>query len=50
MYLIIVRAGNIGFNLIGLAVETTIHAGDIVTVFTDDATLPEAVAAFTGGE
>ncbi|WP_339103421.1 TrkA family potassium uptake protein [Haloterrigena salinisoli] len=28
--------------------ETTIHADDHVTVFTDDATLSDAVAAFTG--
>lgn len=28
--------------------ETTIRAGDIVTVFTDDATLADAVTAFTG--
>lgn len=28
--------------------HTTIEAGDQVTVFTDDATLPEAVASFTG--
>lgn len=28
--------------------ETTIHAGDHVTVFTDDAALSDAVSAFTG--
>ncbi|WP_247731316.1 potassium channel family protein [Halovivax limisalsi] len=28
--------------------ETTIHAGDEVTIFTDDATLSDAVSAFTG--
>ncbi|MFC4438016.1 MULTISPECIES: potassium channel family protein [Natrialbaceae] len=28
--------------------ETTVHAGDQVTVFTDDATLDDAVMAFTG--
>ncbi|WP_246998090.1 potassium channel family protein [Halosolutus gelatinilyticus] len=30
--------------------ETTIHAGDQVTVFTDDTALSDAVAAFTGDQ